>query len=116
MKFFFFYRIQVVTANFIFQIEKNLPISNRNNFPYDLKFIECELIRRRGKKIHVIDVRSHNRKTDPAWLQTLHQIKYDYDDDVMTVLVSYMLEEQQGHENHKYSIPLNFMHTGITNG
>lgn len=34
----------------------------------------------------------------------------------MTVLVSYMLEEQQGHENHKYFISLNFMHTGITNG
>lgn len=98
MKDFFLHSIQVVSKNFNFQfqIEKKLPIS----FPYDLKFIECELIRRRGKKIHIIDVRSHSRKTDQTWLQTLQKIKYDYDDDVMSVLVSYILEEQQGYENN----------------
>lgn len=33
----------------------------------------------------------------------------------MSVLVSYILEEQQGYENNQYFISLNFIHTGIAN-
>lgn len=34
----------------------------------------------------------------------------------MSVLVSYILEEQQGYEKNQYFISLNFIHTGIANG
>lgn len=84
-----------LTSNQLTSSDEYLLLLSNGYFNDDICLLECELIRRRGKKIHVIDVRSHSRNTDPAWLQTLHTIKYDYDDDVMTVLVSYMLEEQQ---------------------
>eukprot|EP00105_Crassostrea_gigas_P012829 XP_011428957.1 PREDICTED: transient receptor potential cation channel subfamily M member 7-like [Crassostrea gigas] len=84
-----------LTSNQLTSSDEYLLLLSNGYFNDDICLLECELIRRRGKKIHVIDVRSHSRKTDPTWLQTLHRIKYDYDDDVMSVLVSYILEEQQ---------------------
>ena len=61
-----------------------------------LKFKECQLIKHRGKVMNVINARSVTRKADPLWLRSLHKLPYDKDDDVMSVLISYILEDQQG--------------------
>lgn len=57
---------------------------------------ELELIKRKGKKICIIDARKIEDADDPVWMRTKDKIPYDKDEDIMKVLLSHLLEEQQG--------------------
>jgi hypothetical protein len=55
-----------------------------------------ELIKRKEKKIRIIDTRKSEGADDPAWMRTKDKIPYDKDDDIMKVLLSHLLEDLQG--------------------
>ncbi|XP_061188845.1 transient receptor potential cation channel subfamily M member-like 2 [Saccostrea echinata] len=77
----------------------------------EITSIECELIRRRGKVIHIIDVRKSKEREVPMWIRSMRIIPYDKNDDVLNVLLLHLLEEQQGHD----TIIISFHPSDLTN-